>query len=123
MSNSVGVFRKVDGAYVTGHLVHAHSFSGVRVAHLLLLLCMYYLTYFMLFIVFICFPCLVFVPGLHPLISTRILVSLITLGTGVKNAAGLKYFGVITSFPFKFWRLWKKILHNLTHIKMQLKEV
>ena len=40
-------------------------FSGVRVAHLLLLLCMYDFSYFMFFVVYVCFPCLVFVPGLH----------------------------------------------------------
>ena len=40
-------------------------FSGVRVAHLLLLLCMYDFNYFMFFVVCVCFPCLVFVRGLR----------------------------------------------------------
>ena len=44
------------------HLVHAPS--GVRVAHLLLLLCTYYLHYFMFFTVYVCFPCRVFDTGL-----------------------------------------------------------
>ena len=50
-----------------GHLVHASFFSGVRVAHLLLLLCR---------------VCLFFMFGLCPwilLISARILVPLVTL--------------------------------------------
>ena len=42
-------------------------FSGVRVAHLLLLLCMYDFSYSMFFVVYDCFPCLIFVPGLHSL--------------------------------------------------------
>ena len=40
-------------------------FSGIRVAHLLLLLCMYDFSYFMFFVVYFCFLCLVFVPELH----------------------------------------------------------
>ena len=38
-------------------------FSGVRVAHLLLLLFMYDFNYLMFIVVYVCFPCLVFVPG------------------------------------------------------------
>ena len=49
-------------------------FGGVRVAHLLLLLRIYYFSCFMFSVVFVFFPCLVFVPGLH----SRILVNLIT---------------------------------------------
>ena len=41
------------------------GFSGVRVAHLLSLLCMYDFSYFMFFVRYVCFPYLVFVPGLH----------------------------------------------------------
>ena len=41
------------------------AFSEVRVAHLLLLLCMNNFSYFMFVVVYVCFPCLVFVPGLH----------------------------------------------------------
>ena len=37
-------------------------FRKVRVAYLLLLLCMYYISDF---VVFVCFACLVFVPGSH----------------------------------------------------------
>ena len=40
-------------------------FSGVRVAHLPLLLCMYDFSCFMFFVVYVCFPCLVNVPWLH----------------------------------------------------------
>ena len=40
-------------------------FSGVRVIHLLLLLCMYDFRYFVFFVLYVCFPCPVFVPGLH----------------------------------------------------------
>ena len=47
------------------HLVHAPSFSGVRVAYLLVLLCMYGFSYFMFFVVYVYFPCLVFDPELH----------------------------------------------------------
>ena len=65
MSNSAGVSIK------QGHLPYwctwsmLQVFSGLRVAHLLLLLCMYYFGYFMFFVVIVWFPCLVFVPGLH----------------------------------------------------------
>ena len=44
------------------HFVYALNCSGVRVTHLLLLLCM---CYFMFFVVCACFLCLVVVPGLH----------------------------------------------------------
>ena len=68
-------------------------FNGAQVAHLLSLLCTYYFGYFIYFVLYVCFPCLVFVSGLHsfvfhvwslsldyiPLLSTRVLVSLITL--------------------------------------------
>ena len=55
-------------------------FSGVRVDHLLLVLCMYYFSYFIFFVGYVCFPCLVFVPGLLSLMITALtLVSLITL--------------------------------------------
>ena len=47
------------------HLSMLPVFSGVRVAHFLLLLCMYDFSYFMFFVVYVCFPCLAFVPGLH----------------------------------------------------------
>ena len=40
---------------ISMHLVHAPSFRGVRVAHLLMLLCMYYFIYYMFFVVFVCF--------------------------------------------------------------------
>ena len=39
--------------------------SGVRVAHLLLLLCMYDFSYFTFLVVYVCFPCPFFVPGLY----------------------------------------------------------
>ena len=38
-------------------------FSAVRVAHLLLLLCVYTFSYFVFFVVYVCFLCLVFVPA------------------------------------------------------------
>ena len=67
-------------------------FSRVRIAHVLLLLCMYDFIYYMFFVVYVCFPCLVFVPGIHSfdyrytigsldysLITAILLVPLITL--------------------------------------------
>ena len=47
------------------HLVMHPVFSGIRVAHLILLLCMYDFGYFKFFVLYVCFPCLVFVPALH----------------------------------------------------------
>ena len=44
----------------------SHFLIGVRVAHLLLLLCTCDINTFMFFVVYVCFPSLVFVPGLHP---------------------------------------------------------
>ena len=40
-------------------------FSGVRIAHLLLLLCLYHFSYFMFFVVFVLFSCLVSVLRQH----------------------------------------------------------
>ena len=66
MSTSADVSKKAeDDAYLPVHLVHASSFRGVRVAHLILLLCLYDFSYFKFFVVYVCFLCLVFVPGLH----------------------------------------------------------
>ena len=56
MSNSAGVSRIAEDANLPVQLVHAPScFSGVRVAFLLLLLCMYYFGYFMFIVVCVCF--------------------------------------------------------------------
>ena len=40
-------------------------FSGVWIAHLLLLLYIYHFIYFMFFVVYVWLPCLVFVPGFY----------------------------------------------------------
>ena len=64
MSNSAGVSKKSEDAHPTDALGTCSQFL-VRVAHLLLLLCMYNFSYFMSFVVYVCFPCLVCVPGLH----------------------------------------------------------
>ena len=61
-------------------------FSGVPVAHLLLLLCLYYFSYFMFFVVFVCFPCLVFVSGLHSSEIRQNLGSLVTLSVLLKSS-------------------------------------
>ena len=50
MSNSAGVSIKAEDAYPTGAPGHAPSFSVVRVAHLLLLPCMYDFSHFMFFV-------------------------------------------------------------------------
>ena len=62
-----GCFKKVRGrlAYRCIWPMLPFFFSGVQVAHLLLLLCMYYFSRFMFFVVLVCFPCLVFIPRLH----------------------------------------------------------
>ena len=65
MNNSAGVSRNAETAYPTGVWSMLPVFSRVRVAHVLLLLCMYDFSYFMFIVVYVCFPCLVFVPGLH----------------------------------------------------------
>ena len=57
MSNPAGVTLR----YTSSMLL---IFSGVQVAHLLILLCIYYFSYFMFFVVYVCFPCLFVVPGL-----------------------------------------------------------
>ena len=66
MGTSAGVSRKAEVAYPTGAPGScSRSLSGVRNAHLLLLLCIYYFGYFMFFVVCVYFPCLVFVSELH----------------------------------------------------------
>ena len=79
-------------------------FNGV--AHLPLLLFMYYFSYFMFFVVYICFPCLVFVPGYILFISARILVPLITLNQHhlVSLQAETNYL-VLTFFESLFFQL------------------
>ena len=59
--------------------VHVPVFSGIRVAHLLLLIFMYYFGCFVFIVVFFYFPSLVFVPECILLISDGIWVLLIAL--------------------------------------------
>ena len=54
-------------------------FSGIRIAHLLLLICMYYFCNLTFFVVFVCFPCLFLSLDYIHLIPARILVPFITL--------------------------------------------
>ena len=67
MSNSVGVFRTAEDTNPTGAPGPCSQFlvQSELVAHLLLLLCMYYFSYFMFYVVYVCCSCLVVVPGLH----------------------------------------------------------
>ena len=54
MSNPAGVSRKAEDAYPTGVPgPYSQFFSGVRVSHLLLILCMYYFSYLMFFVVYV----------------------------------------------------------------------
>ena len=57
-------------------------FNAVRVAHLLLLLRMYY---FSILFMIVCFPCLVLSLHYIPLVIARILVPLITLNANMLN--------------------------------------
>ena len=88
MSSSVGVSRKAEDAYPTSAPDPCSQliFSRVRVAHILLLLCTYYVGYFMFFVVCVSFQCLVFVCGLHiVLISFRIVVPFTTLSRSTRG--------------------------------------
>ena len=65
MSNSADVSRKAEDAYPTG--APGPWSSGVQVAHLLLLLCMYYFSYIVLYI--LCYVCLFSMSDLWPWIT------------------------------------------------------
>ena len=82
MSNSDSVSRK---AYPTG-ASGLRFFSGVRVAHLLVVLCMYYIGYVLFFVVCLSvFQVLSLSLDYIPMISARILVPLITLSNNVAD--------------------------------------
>ena len=86
-------------------------FSGVRVAHLLLLLCMYYFSYFMSFVVYVFHVWSLFLDCIL-LITTRTLVPLTTLT--------LWHLSANKKFKLKEWLLtsitWCTLNNNLRRL-------